>query len=484
MNVTKFTARDMREALKEVKAKLGEDAVILSTRSIREPGSGLSLGRTVIEVTACPTPNAQESAQESGRENSAAAAPSWALPAKPETGNTTATPVPGRFSRVVDDPIDYAIAEPQPSQKTANKWQQSESKTSNYERGKWPQAEQQGARHASGEWQQQPAPPPSTPQLGDPQPNNWPQSGAGAQASVETIAPPNQTASDGLATANLATPSLATVINEPANMHPLMANSADMLGLDAEGKRQYSWLLMHGVEDLIARKIAAMKRPGREHGLSATFQRALQFHDPLSSKARVIALVGPTGVGKTTTLAKIAADLILNRQRSVGMITLDTFRVGAVAQLETYAKLLQVRLVVARSLSEVKAGLHSLNRCDYVLVDTVGSSPYNRRQVNSTAGLLPVMGDKREVILCMAANVREAEQQAIYRRFSILKPTGLLFTKLDETVTYGGILNVSIKANLPLTLYTDGQRVPENLGWMSANELARWFEEESRREHE
>ncbi len=184
-------------------------------------------------------------------------------------------------------------------------------------------------------------------------------------------------------------------------------------------------------------------------------------------------------MGKTTTLAKIAADLMLNRQRSVGMITLDTFRVGAVAQLETYAKLLQVRLVVARTLSEVKAGLHALNRCDYVLVDTVGSSPYNRRQVNSTAGLLPIMGDDREVILCMSANVRETEQQAIHRRFSVLNPTGLIFTKLDETVTYGGVLNVAIKSGLPLTMYTDGQRVPENLGWMSAKTLASWFKKDT-----
>ncbi|MBF0160838.1 MAG: hypothetical protein HQL88_00990, partial [Magnetococcales bacterium] len=268
---------------------------------------------------------------------------------------------------------------------------------------------------------------------------------------------------------------------------PIQEKSADiageLAGLDAESRRNYSWLIMHGVEEPIARRIVLMDRSGKERGLAVAFQRALKFRDPLTSSARVIALVGPTGVGKTTTLAKIAADLILNRQRSVGMITLDTFRVGAVAQLETYAKLLQVRLVVARTPSEVKAGLHSLNRCDYVLVDTVGSSPYNRRQVNSTASLLPDIGDEREVILCMAANVREAEQQAIYRRFSVLKPTGLIFTKLDETVTYGGLLNVCIKADLPLTLYTDGQRVPENLGWMSAKTLSKWFARDTQAEN-
>ena len=266
------------------------------------------------------------------------------------------------------------------------------------------------------------------------------------------------------------------------NGMPSEVGGGDITGLDSEGKRHYGWLLMHGVEEPIARKIVTSQQGTQERGLAEAFKRILRFRDPLDGRSRVIALVGPTGVGKTTTLAKIAADLLLNRQRSVGMITLDTFRVGAVAQLDTYAKLLQVRLIVARSLSDVKAGLHALNRCDYVLVDTVGSSPYNRRQVNSTAGLLPIMGEDREVILCMAANVRETEQQAIFRRFSVLKPTGLIFTKLDETVTYGGMLNVAIKAGLPLTLYTDGQRVPENLGWVSAESLARFFEQKQHTE--
>jgi flagellar biosynthesis protein FlhF len=79
----------------------------------------------------------------------------------------------------------------------------------------------------------------------------------------------------------------------------------------------------------------------------------------------------------------------------------------------------------------------------------------------------------------MSANVRETEQQAIHRRFSVLNPTGLIFTKLDETVTYGGVLNVAVKSGLPLTMYTDGQRVPENLGWMSAKTLANWFKKDT-----
>ena len=394
----------MREALKEVKEALGPDAVILSTRSIRDPGhGGMGLGQTLIEVTACPSPAAQ-----GGAMPTAGVEPSRSPQAA------------GRFSRVVDDPVEHPL--------------------SGAAGVKRPIARESFARESF-------------------------------------VSPPTRPAAVSERNPYQADSSLRGLEERIEQLSPAAGPRSDV-GLDAVGKRMYGWLLMHGVEEPVARRLAMMESHGSERGLVPAFKQSLKFRDPLDGKARVIALVGPTGVGKTTTLAKLAAELLLNRQRSVGMITLDTFRVGAVAQLEIYTKLLQVKLVVARTLSEVKAGLSSLNRCDHVLVDTVGSSPYNRRQVNSTAELLPVMGEDREVILCMAANVRETEQQAIFRRFSVLKPTGLIFTKLDETVTYGGILNVAIKADVPLTMYTDGQRVPENLGWMSAQTLAKWFEKD------
>ncbi|MBF0108501.1 MAG: flagellar biosynthesis protein FlhF [Magnetococcales bacterium] len=402
MNISTFKARDMREALNLVKEALGEDAVILTTRSVREKVKGGSaLGETFIEVTACPS--AARGGGGSVDPGSQSRAP-----------NTS-----GRFSAVVDDPVEMPVS-----------------------RGRLPGGYGQGG------------------------------GGGGAREAVRGTegmgrpGPDVHSIKEGLRSLEKQVPAMSVAVG-----------SDELASLDPESKRNYSWLLMHGVEEPIARKIIVSSRESG-NSMEAALKGSLQFRDPLSGKARVVALVGPTGVGKTTTLAKIAADLMLNRQRSVGLVTLDTFRVGAVAQLETYAKLLQVRLVVARSLSEVKAGLHSLNRCDFVLVDTVGSSPYNRRQVNSTAGLLPVMGEDREVILCMSANVRESEQHAIHRRFSVLNPTGLIFTKLDETVTYGGILNVAIKSGLPLTMYTDGQRVPENLGWMAPKTLASWFTRE------
>ena len=414
----------MREALLAVKDELGADAVILSTRSIRDKGGGL--GNTVIEVTACPSPSANGEQSPSGGFGGVTGK-------KSKAGGANISPA-ARFSALADGPVERS--EPARAK---------EAPTFSALRGLKREQEKQET--------------------------------APATATATTAKSPDISKIQ----------SSLRELEERVSVMPqgLVGGipMGDVAGLDQDGRRYYGWLLMHGVEEPIARKIVMSDRSanmkGSESGLEAALKGNLQFHDPLSGKSRVICLVGPTGVGKTTTLAKIAADLMLNRQRSVGMITLDTFRVGAVAQLETYAKLLQVRLVVARTLSEVKAGLHALNRCDYVLVDTVGSSPYNRRQVNSTAGLLPIMGDDREVILCMSANVRETEQQAIHRRFSVLNPTGLIFTKLDETVTYGGILNVAVKSGLPLTMYTDGQRVPENLGWMSAKTLANWFKKDT-----
>ncbi|MBF0623059.1 MAG: flagellar biosynthesis protein FlhF [Magnetococcales bacterium] len=409
MKAITIKARDMRDALSQVKEKLGPDAVILSTRSIRERGTG-GAGQTLIEVTACPNPSADGKTADAG------------------------------FSKMVDDDVmipksSESVAAskplmPRPPVRTGV----------NQVSTKQTEKPASGARRTAGG--------------GD-------RSGSGMASEISDIR--------------------STLANLEAKFSGMSSPSmeSEIPGLDGEGKKRYSWLLMHGVEEPIARKLALVDRSDAKRGLEHALERFIKFKDPLDGSARVVALVGPTGVGKTTTLAKIAANLLLNRRRTVGMITLDTFRVGAVSQLETYAKLLQIRLVVARSLTEVKAGLQSLKRCDVILVDTVGSSPYNRRQVNSTGGLLPVMGEDREVLLCMAANVRETEQQAVFRRFSSLKPSGLVFTKLDETVTYGGILNVALRAKLPLTFYTDGQRVPENLGWLSAKTMAKWFEQSS-----
>ncbi|ABK45530.1 GTP-binding signal recognition particle SRP54, G- domain [Magnetococcus marinus MC-1] len=442
MKIRTFQAQDMREALKIVKEEMGVDAVILSTRSVREKGAnGAPTGRHIIEVKACPPAMAQAIEEA----NPATDAPIAVTP-RSEARETPA-PRRGGFSAVVSD---------DPTPPTRNRPSD--------------RAAAREAQAAPPERELAPRSRVAAPEPAHSEPVEAPVGRAGSRASMRAAGGAKNLASD-LSTIRS---SLATLEARVAGLPGPM--DGEIQQLDGEGRKLYSWLIMHGTEEPIARKLAVSSRNERG-GFEGSLKKYLKFRDPLEGTARVIVLVGPTGVGKTTTLAKIAADLLLNRRRSVGMITLDTFRVGAVAQLETYAKLLQVRLVVARSLSEVKAGMHALNRCDYILVDTVGSSPYNRRQVNSTGSLLPVMGEDRETLLCMAANVRETEQQAVFRRFSTLNPTGLIFTKLDETVTFGNLLNVGLRARLPLTMYADGQRVPENLGWFSAEVLAKWFEQ-------
>ncbi|MEG3640138.1 flagellar biosynthesis protein FlhF [Magnetococcus sp. PR-3] len=441
MKIRTFQAQDMREALKIVKEEMGADAVILSTRSVREKSAGgAPTGRSVIEVKACPAAVAQAIEEANPPSEEPAATPSRA-PAR------EAAPRRGGFSAVVTE--DAAPTRSRPSERAAAREAKPQPVPEREApvRSRVPEAPPQ--REAEEE---------------------APRGRVGSRASMRAAGGAKNLASD-LSTIRS---SLATLEARVSGLPGPM--DSEIQQLDGEGRKLYSWLIMHGTEEPIARKLAVSARNERG-GFEGSLKKYLKFRDPLEGTARVIVLVGPTGVGKTTTLAKIAADLLLNRRRSVGMITLDTFRVGAVAQLETYAKLLQVRLVVARSLSEVKAGMHALNRCDYILVDTVGSSPYNRRQVNSTGSLLPVMGEDRETLLCMAANVRETEQQAVFRRFSTLNPTGLVFTKLDETVTFGNLLNVGLRARLPLTMYADGQRVPENLGWFTPEVLTKWFEQ-------
>ncbi len=181
-----------------------------------------------------------------------------------------------------------------------------------------------------------------------------------------------------------------------------------------------------------------------------------------SSGRKVIALIGPTGVGKTTTLAKIASHAIFDQKKKVGLINLDTFKVGATEQLSTYAKLLNVPFRSVSGEEELKTALQDFQSLDLVLVDTTGRSQRDQDSLIELRRLLSSQNVEVENHLCLSATTRDAEALDIQARFAVLKPQSLVVTKLDEAITHGMILNVSVRAKLPLSFFTTGQRVPED----------------------
>jgi flagellar biosynthesis protein FlhF len=185
----------------------------------------------------------------------------------------------------------------------------------------------------------------------------------------------------------------------------------------------------------------------------------------------VIALIGPTGVGKTTTLAKLAAKFALEEQKRVGLITLDTYRIGAVEQLRTYARILGVPLEVAHTPEDLTAAIARMADKDIVLIDTVGRCQKNKLQISELQVFLNV-AKPSEVHLVISASSSLDVQKDVVRNFGVLAPNRLLFTKLDEAVGLNCLAEVAMSTRLPLSYVTNGQNVPDDIQTVNPDRLA------------
>ena len=236
-------------------------------------------------------------------------------------------------------------------------------------------------------------------------------------------------------------------------------------------------LLQNDVDPALAARLVACARSQGERNARSEMQ-ALQDviadHLPADrdffKQARRVALVGPTGVGKTTTVAKIAATAALMHHKSVALITVDTYRIGATEQLRQYAQLMQVPLAVAHNETSLAAALQAHRNVDILLVDTAGRGPQDAEHVRALQRMLSAQ--KVTPYLVLAAATRRAELQAILRDYGGLKPARLVFTKLDEAVAMGALLNAATSCQRAISFVAHGQRVPEDLALPNAKELA------------
>jgi flagellar biosynthesis protein FlhF len=189
------------------------------------------------------------------------------------------------------------------------------------------------------------------------------------------------------------------------------------------------------------------------------------------ARVRVAALVGPTGVGKTTTIAKLAAYAKLQLKQKVALVTLDTFRMAAVDQLHQYAEILQVPLHVALTVEDLRSAMRFYQDRALVLIDTPGHSPKDSDMLNQLRRFLDELPEV-ETHLVLSATTKPRDLADIAQRFEPLKPGRIIFTKLDETSTFGPLLSTLVRVKRPLSYLGTGQEVPQDLEMATSRRVA------------
>lgn len=235
--------------------------------------------------------------------------------------------------------------------------------------------------------------------------------------------------------------------------------------LDNEVNEQYANQIIDEIE-----KINKPNMPF-DYALANTYQKMiLKFGTPegiipAKKGPKVVFFVGPTGVGKTTTIAKIASKFSVDGGKKVALLTADTYRIAAAEQLRTYANILEVPFRVIYSAEEVELALKDFKDYDFILIDTAGHSHQNEAQKETMNGFIHSVDTlaEKEVFLVLSATTKYRDLISIADTYSAMTEFKLIFTKLDETTTLGNLLNIKLHTGAALSYVTCGQNVPDDI---------------------
>jgi len=195
---------------------------------------------------------------------------------------------------------------------------------------------------------------------------------------------------------------------------------------------------------------------------------------PAQNTPKYIFFIGPTGVGKTTTIAKIASRFKLDEKEKIAFITADTYRIAAVEQLRTYANILGVPLKVVYNEEDIKESRKEFSDYDLIFVDTAGRSHRNKEHRDDLVKLIDaVPKEEREIYLVLSATTKYKDLIAITEVYKEITDYNLIFTKLDETTYVGNILNIRMLTNAPLSYATFGQDVPDDIERINPQDIAK-----------
>lgn len=230
--------------------------------------------------------------------------------------------------------------------------------------------------------------------------------------------------------------------------------------------------------DSILAEVEKMLKPNMpmEHILSNVYQRMIlrfgkpECIEPAKEGPKMVFFVGTTGVGKTTTIAKIASKFVVEEKKKIALLTADTYRIAATEQLRTYANILEVPFRVIYTADEIQASIQDFATYDYILVDTAGHSQNNDKQRDDMADFVKFAEDRieKEVYLVVSATTKYKDLLSIADKYKKMFDYKIIFTKLDETTAYGNLLNVKIYTGAAMSYTTYGQNVPDDIETFNA----------------
>jgi len=282
---------------------------------------------------------------------------------------------------------------------------------------------------------------------------------------------------------------MVTEVRELRKLVETLSTEIDVKDLPEPAGRWVARLTECGVTKPVARQLVtaaarglddAEQAAGEEpfgEGVRAEISGMIRTTGGIADKgkrgARVIAMIGPTGVGKTTSIAKLASVLALNDKRRVAFVTADTYRIAATEQLRVYADLIHVPMDVVFGTDDMQDAIERHLQRDYVFIDTAGSSQFNEEQMAELCGYMKT-AQCDEVHLLLSATTDLHEMGEIIERFSAVSPTCVLFTKIDETTRQGILLNTLAETELPVSYLSTGQNVPEDIELATADSVTAW----------
>jgi flagellar biosynthesis protein FlhF len=257
--------------------------------------------------------------------------------------------------------------------------------------------------------------------------------------------------------------SLHKVPMEEAPIYPEEIQGIYQFLIKQEVKKQYAVEICSAILERFYLNKKQAETSELKHWLQEELKRKLlkypfgKVHD----NKKIIYFVGPTGVGKTTTLAKMAAHSIMKEQKKIAFITMDTYRIGAIDQLKTYSKILDVPLEVAYSLEDFMEARKKFASFDTIFVDTAGRNYKQIEFIKQLKENIPLTGEE-EMYLVLSATTKYKELEQIYHQFSPFSIKKMIFTKVDEISEYGPLFNMVLDCNVGIAYLTNGQNVPDD----------------------